>query len=589
MMTFENSGLRDELLMAIGEMGFSVPTEIQELTIPQLAKSDNDLIALAQTGTGKTAAFGLPLLNRIDAASKETQALVLCPTRELCLQVAGDIERYGKYFEKFRVTAVYGGASAENQIADLRKGAQVVVGTPGRTLDLIKRKKLKVGAIRVLVLDEADEMLSMGFKDELDAILENTPSERQTMLFSATMPDDIIRISKQYMRNPVEISAGKRNVGATNVEHEFYVVKASDRYDALKRIADMNPNIYGIIFCRTRRETKEVAEKLIRDGYNADALHGDLSQAQRDHVMKRFRERVLQILVATDVAARGLDVNELTHVINYNQPDEAEVYIHRSGRTGRAGKRGISISIIHKREMKKIAHLEKLVGKKFSRRMVPNGKEICEKQLFNLVDKMEKTVVDTEQIEPFMEVIYKKLEWLSREELIQKFVSVEFNRFLEYYKNTRDLNVDVNQVDRKERKKTKKGRAQRDEDFARFHINVGSKSNVSPSQLIGMINDATKTRDLEVGRIEILKKFSFFEVPQAEKDFILESFRDFDYKGMEISVEEAQSRREDAAGRGRQFKKSRSKSGKGKRYGDSGGRRGGDSGKRRKFSGRKGR
>jgi ATP-dependent RNA helicase DeaD len=282
-------------------------------------------------------------------------------------------------------------------------------------------------------------------------------------------------------------------------------------------------------------------------------------------------------------------VNELTHVINYNQPDEAEVYIHRSGRTGRAGKRGISISIIHKREMKKIAHLEKLVGKKFSRRMVPNGKEICEKQLFNLVDKMEKTVVDTEQIEPFMEVIYKKLEWLSREELIQKFVSVEFNRFLEYYKNTRDLNVDVNQVDRKERKKTKKGRAQRDEDFARFHINVGSKSNVSPSQLIGMINDATKTRDLEVGRIEILKKFSFFEVPQAEKDFILESFRDFDYKGMEISVEEAQSRREDAAGRGRQFKKSRSKSGKGKRYGDSGGRRGGDSGKRRKFSGRKGR
>jgi ATP-dependent RNA helicase DeaD len=589
MMTFENSGLRDELLMAIGEMGFSVPTEIQELTIPQLAKSDNDLIALAQTGTGKTAAFGLPLLNRIDAASKETQALVLCPTRELCLQVAGDIERYGKYFEKFRVTAVYGGASAENQIADLRKGAQVVVGTPGRTLDLIKRKKLKVGAIRVLVLDEADEMLSMGFKDELDAILENTPSERQTMLFSATMPDDIIRISKQYMRNPVEISAGKRNVGATNVEHEFYVVKASDRYDALKRIADMNPNIYGIIFCRTRRETKEVAEKLIRDGYNADALHGDLSQAQRDHVMKRFRERVLQILVATDVAARGLDVNELTHVINYNQPDEAEVYIHRSGRTGRAGKRGISISIIHKREMKKIAHLEKLVGKKFSRRMVPNGKEICEKQLFNLVDKMEKTVVDTEQIEPFMEVIYKKLEWLSREELIQKFVSVEFNRFLEYYKNTRDLNVDVNQVDRKERKKTKKGRAQRDEDFARFHINVGSKSNVSPSQLIGMINDATKTRDLEVGRIEILKKFSFFEVPQAEKDFILESFRDFDYKGMEISVEEAQSRTEDTAGRGRQFKKSRSKSGKGKRYGDSGGRRGGDSGKRRKFSGRKGR
>ena len=582
MTTFENSGLREELLRAIGEMGFSEPTEIQNLTIPQLANSDEDLIALAQTGTGKTAAFGLPLLNRIDTGSKLTQGLILCPTRELCLQVASDIEKYGKYLDKFRVTAVYGGASAENQIAALNKGAQVVVGTPGRTLDLIKRKKLKVSNIKVLVLDEADEMLSMGFKDELDAILDNTPSYRQTLLFSATMPKEIISITKNYMHNPIEISAGKRNVGASNVEHEYYVVKASDRYEALKRIADMNPNIYGIIFCRTRRETKEVADKLMKDGYNADALHGDLSQAQRDHVMKRFRNKVLQLLVATDVAARGLDVDELTHVINYNQPDEAEVYIHRSGRTGRAGKRGISVSIIHKRELNKIARLEKLVNKKFQRKPVPNGREICEKQLFNLVDRMEKTIVDEEQIEPFMEVIYKKLEWLSREELIRKFVSTEFNRFLEYYKNTRDLNIDISSSDRKkESGKKKKGKTAGEDGYTRFHVSIGSKNNLRPAQLIGMINDATHTRDMEIGKIEILKKFSFFEVPESEKQNILKAARDFEFNGVMVNVEPAQeqSYTPERSKRDKKYNKSRDR----KSYGKT------DRKGKKKFSGRKGR
>jgi len=601
MITFENSGLREDLLRAIKEMGFSEPTEIQGLTIPQLAKSNEDLIALAQTGTGKTAAFGLPLLNHINADSKETQGLILCPTRELCLQVAKDIETYAKYYNKFRVTAVYGGASAENQIKDLNKGPQVVVGTPGRTLDLIKRRKLKVGAIRVLVLDEADEMLSMGFKDDLDAILENTPRERQTLLFSATMPLEIVNISKNYMKDPIQISAGKRNVGATNVEHEYYVVKASDRYEALKRIADMNPSIYGIVFCRTRRETKEVADKMMKDGYNADALHGDLSQAQRDHVMNRFRNKVLQILVATDVAARGLDVNELTHVINYNQPDEAEIYIHRSGRTGRAGNKGISISIMHKRELNKIARLEKIVGKKFKQRPVPSGRDICKVQLFNLIGKMEQTQVDYEQIGPFMDDIYGQLGDMSREELIQKFVSVEFNRFLAYYKNARDLNAAVNErgSERGERFEKKKRKGERNsEGFTRFHINVGSKNNIAPPQLIGLINDATQTRNIEIGRIEILKKFSFFEVPEKEKANILKSFEDMDYHGVGLVVEEAQASAYDA-NRGGDRKRSPRK---GKSYGKSGGgsksygRDGGRSrkssrsgGSSKRFSGRKGR
>ncbi|RLD83641.1 MAG: ATP-dependent helicase, partial [Bacteroidetes bacterium] len=441
MITFKETELNPEILKALDELGFVNPTPIQEKTIPHLLSSERDLVGFAQTGTGKTAAFGLPIIHQIDTKSKNVQAIILSPTRELCVQIAQDITNYAKYTKGLNVVAVYGGTSIDTQIRSLKKGAQIVVGTPGRTLDLIKRKKLKLSTVEYLVLDEADEMLTMGFKDDLDAILEGTPAEKQTLLFSATMPKEIANIAKKYMKDSVEISAGKKNIGAENVNHIYYMVNARDRYLALKRIADINPKIYGIVFCRTRRETKEVAEKLMGDGYNADALHGDLSQAQRDYVMSRFRTKKLQLLVATDVAARGLDVTDLTHIINYNLPDDLEVYIHRSGRTGRAGKKGISISIIHSRETGKIRMIQKKVGKTFEHIPVPSGKEICGKQLYNLIDKVEKIEVDESQIEQFLPEIYKKLDWLSREELIKHFVSAEFNRFLAYYKNAPDLNV----------------------------------------------------------------------------------------------------------------------------------------------------
>ncbi|RLD51830.1 MAG: ATP-dependent helicase, partial [Bacteroidetes bacterium] len=464
MITFEETGISSDLLKAVKELGYETPTEIQEKAIPHLLSNDTDLVAFAQTGTGKTAAFGLPLIMQTDIKSSKTQSLILCPTRELCIQITRDMEGYSKYVKGFRVVPVYGGASIEKQIGDLKKGAHAVVGTPGRVLDLLNRKRLSFTNIEHLVLDEADEMLSMGFKDDLDDILKDSPEDKQILLFSATMPKEIERIANKFMTNPVEISAGKRNAGADNVNHEFYMVNARDRYSALKCLADLHPNIYGIVFCRTRRETKEVADKLMQDGYNADALHGDLSQAQRDHVMNRFRSKILQILVATDVAARGLDVTDLTHIINYNPPDDNEVYIHRSGRTGRAGKKGTSISIIHTREGHRIKALEKIVGKKFNKQNVPTGKEICEKQLFNLVDKVEKIEVDDSQIEQFLPVIYKKLDWLSREDLIKHFVSVEFNRFLGYYKNAPDINASTSRRDDRDRKSDRGRRGDRDRD-----------------------------------------------------------------------------------------------------------------------------
>jgi len=423
MITFKETGLNQDILKALDELGFENPTPIQEKTIPHLLSEEQDLIGFAQTGTGKTAAFGLPVIQKIDTDSKKTQAIILSPTRELCVQIAKDLDNYSKYTKGLSVAAVYGGASIDQQVRSLNKGAQIVVGTPGRTLDLIKRKKLKLSTVRFLILDEADEMLTMGFKDDLDAILEGTPDDKQTLLFSATMPKEIAAIAKKYMKDAIEISAGKKNIGAENVNHVYYMVNARDRYLALKRIADINPKIYGIVFCRTRRETKEVAEKLMADGYNADALHGDLSQAQRDYVMNRFRVKNLQLLVATDVAARGLDVTDLSHIINYNLPDDLEVYIHRSGRTGRAGKKGVCLTIIHSRETGKIKMIQKKVGKPFEHAPVPSGKEICGKQLYNLIDKIEKIEVDNSQIDQFLPEIYKKLEWLSREDLIKHFVS----------------------------------------------------------------------------------------------------------------------------------------------------------------------
>ena len=523
MQTFEETGINPQIIKAVSELGFEKPTPIQELTIPYLLEKKKDLVALAQTGTGKTAAFGLPILNQIDLNSKTTQALILSPTRELCIQISNDIKSYSKYLKNIKIGTVYGGASADKQIAELNKGCQIVVGTPGRVLDLKKRKKLKVNNINYMVLDEADEMLDMGFKDDLDAILETTPEDKQTLLFSATMPDEISKIAKRYMNDADEISVGEKNSGAENVNHQYYLTKAKDRFKALKRILDSHPNIYSIVFCRTRRDTKEVADKLIENGYNAEALHGDLSQAQRDYVMNRFRVKHLQILVATDVAARGLDVNDLTHVINYNIPEEPKIYIHRSGRTGRAGKTGISVSLIHSRELFRLRDIEKKIGKKIIKKSIPSGKEICERQLFNLIDKVEKIEIDHAQIDPFMDVIYKKLSWLSREELINHFVSVEFNRFLSYYKDAPDLNIDENASDRNEGKRSKNRRDKGD--FSRFFINLGSKKKVSPVKLIGLINDQTQMRDINIGRIDILDSFSFFEVESKYEEEILNADR----------------------------------------------------------------
>lgn len=564
MTTFEELGLRDELLKAVTELGFVNPTPIQDKTIPAMLESKDDLIALAQTGTGKTAGFGLPIIQQINPDQKQVQAIILSPTRELCIQIAKDIDTYSKYMKGISVLAVYGGAPVETQLKALRRGVNIVVGTPGRTLDLIKRRALKIDSIQWLVLDEADEMLNMGFRDELDGILDTTPETKQTLLFSATMPKEVRNIANNYMKKPIEITVGKKNIGADNVTHQYYVVKAPDRYLALKRLADINPNIYGIVFCRTRHETKDIAAKLMNDGYNADAIHGDLSQAQRDNVMQRFRKKQLQLLVATDVAARGLDIADLTHILNYNLPDDPEVYIHRSGRTGRAGKHGISISITHSREGRRISELERLVGKKFEYAMLPSGKQICEKRLYNLMDKIEQVVVDEEQIEPFMPVINKKLAWLDREELLKRFVTVEFQRFLEYYKNAKDINVNADKTEYKGLRKTAKG-------FTRFFINLGSKQRLRVPQLIGIINDETNTQDIEIGKVEILRNFSFFEVDQEFEKLILDSFNNSRHAGVKLAVQIAKPSSDSDEGRPRRsFRRS---DGNRNRFGNKGDRR----------------
>lgn len=513
-MTFLETGIKPELISAISEMGFVTPTPVQEKTIPHLLHSKQDLIALAQTGTGKTAAFGLPILHHADTSNRNIQSLVLCPTRELCLQITRDLENFSKYLDGFKTIAVYGGADIGKQINQLKAGGQIVVGTPGRVHDLIRRNVLKVGQIKWLVLDEADEMLTMGFKEELDAILANTPAEKQTLLFSATMPSEISEMTNKYLNNAEKITVGRKNSGAENVEHHYYVVQAKDKYATLKRVADNYPDCYAIIFCRTRMETKEVAEKLLADGYNADALHGDLSQAQRDLVMNKFRNKNLQMLVATDVAARGLDVSDLSHAINYSLPDDPEVYIHRSGRTGRAGKSGISVSILHMRETSKIRQIEKLANKTFERRMVPGGEEICEKQLFYLIDKVVNVETNDSQIDRYLPQIFEKLGDLSREDLMKKFVSVEFNRFLAYYKNAADLNI---HFDDKKKKDGRKGGK-----MVNMFINAGKKHFLSASGLIGMINDYTQNKNIEIGRIDIQRKMSFFELDINYADLLVD-------------------------------------------------------------------
>ena len=578
--SFKDIGIREDILGVINTIGFEKPTPIQEKTIPHLLSSEQDLIASAQTGTGKTAAFGLPAVQLTNIEKKQTQTLVLCPTRELCVQITKDLTGFAKSSKGLNIVAIYGGASIEPQIKALGKGAHIVVGTPGRTKDLIRRKKLLLGNVKRVILDEADEMLSMGFKEDLNTILDEAPAKKQTLLFSATMPKEILGITRAYMTNPAEISAAKVNQGADNVDHFYYMVQAKDRYELLKRIADINPRIYGIVFCRTRRETKDIANKLMQDGYNADALHGDLSQAQRDEVMNRFRKRQLQILVATDVAARGLDVNDLTHIINYTMPDDDEVYVHRSGRTGRAGKKGISIAIIHTRETRKIRDIEKKAGIKFAQEKPPSGKDICSKQLFALIDKIEKVEVDEKQIEPFLPSIYEKLEWLSREELIKHFVSAEFNRFLSYYKNSRDINVSGKEKGDKKRGDDR--RNSRSSSLSRMYINVGKKNKLTPSRLIGLINEGLDSGNAEIGKIEILKNFSFFEIEEKTTGKLIAGLKGQPFEGIDLLVELSQEKASSSSFSKKKFSKKRGFPGKEDKGNHTGFRRGGFNKKKRR-------
>src|SRR5690554_3354075 len=574
MMLFKEMGLNAEILSAIDDIGFQQPTPVQEETIPFLLKSTKDMVALAQTGTGKTAAFGLPIIQQIDPSQKSIQALILSPTRELTMQIGKDIETYSKNLKKIRVAVVYGGADIRAQISELDRGVQIVVGTPGRTLDLIKRKKLSVTEIRWVVLDEADEMLSMGFKDDLDAILKNSPKEKQTMLFSATMPNEIVSISKKYMTDIHEISVGKRNTGADNVEHHYYLIQARDRYIALKRVADINPNIYGIIFCRTRAETKEVADKLMQDGYNADALHGDLSQAQRDYVMGRFRNKHLQLLVATDVAARGLDVDHLSHVIHYHLPDDPENYIHRSGRTGRAGNKGISIAILSPAEQRRISFMEKQTGQKFVIRQIPSGEEVFKKRLENYLMSVAATEPKGFEVDNFKEVILEQLGELTREEIIEKFIALSFNRLYADYKNASDLNIAPGSGRRdrgsdrgaergrgRDRDRSSRGSGDRFSDrerggdrgfggnrrFSRYSINIGSKNDMRPDVLISLINRQTPDLKIAIGKIDIQQKVSIFEADGQHENNLIKAFQKARYKGMSVTIqaEKTESRSSD--------------------------------------------
>jgi len=542
-MTFKELGLKEEILRAIEDLGYEDAMPIQEKSIPFMMNETKDLIALAQTGTGKTAGFGLPILNLLKDV-RQTQALVLAPTRELCIQIANDLKGYSKYMKGVKVVPVYGGENIITQLRQLDTPPQILVATPGRLIDLIERRKVDLSGIDYLVLDEADEMLNMGFLDDITTILEKTPDTRRTMLFSATMPAGITNISRKYMKEREEISIGKKNTGNENVEHIYYMVQARDRYSTLKRVVDMNPDIYGIVFCRTRQETKDVAEKLMKDGYSADALHGDLSQAQRDSVMQKFRIKNIQVLVATDVAARGLDVDSLTHVINYNLPDDTESYTHRSGRTGRANKKGVSVSIIHSKERGKIREIERIINRKFEQQQIPNGIDVCKKQLFFLIERMENVEVNNDQLDPMFPEILQKLESMDKEEIIKRFVSLEFNRFLDYYKNAPDLNI--HERDSRRDGDFKVGGTRGGYSKLRLKINLGEKESFSPSRLLGMLNDATGDKSINVSGIEVTSKFTFFDVSAEDADKVMTAFNDL---GGEARVDVAKGGRGNGGGR----------------------------------------
>lgn len=524
--------MAEPIRRAISEMGYEHPMPVQEEVIPYLLGMGNDVIALAQTGTGKTAAFGLPVLQKVDPANRATQAVILSPTRELCLQIAGDLKDYSRYIDGLHVLAVYGGSSIESQIRSLRKGAQVIVATPGRLIDLMHRGVAHLDAVENVVLDEADEMLNMGFTESIDEILAGVPAERNTLLFSATMGKEIERIAKSYLTDYKEIVVGSRNEGAENVNHIYYLVHAKDKYAALKRVVDYFPRIYGIIFCRTRIETQEIADLLIRDGYNAEALHGDLSQAQRDLTMQKFRQHHTQLLVATDVAARGLDVDDLTHVINYGLPDDVENYTHRSGRTGRAGKRGTSISIIHLREKGKVRIIEKTIGKKFEAGILPEPQEICTKQLYKVMDELERIEVNETEISPFLPEIFRKLEWLTKEDLIKRIVSREFGHFLRYYADAPQIEQPTDRRSaadsdkpRRERRSEKGGSHQAEEGYKRLFINLGKRDNFYAREIINLVNRYVRDTKVEIGRIDLTTNCSFFEVPEEDADLVISKMK----------------------------------------------------------------
>ena len=569
MKTFEELGVSPEIRKAIEEMGYENPMPVQEEVIPYLLGENNDVVALAQTGTGKTAAFGLPLLQQIDVKNRVPQSLILCPTRELCLQIAGDLNDYSKYIDGLKVLPVYGGSSIDSQIRSLKRGVHIIVATPGRLLDLMERKTVSLSTVHNIVMDEADEMLNMGFTDSINAILADVPKERNTLLFSATMSPEIARISKNYLQNAKEITIGRKNESTSNVKHVAYTVQAKDKYAALKRIVDYYPQIYGIIFCRTRKETQEIADKLMQEGYNADSLHGELSQAQRDAVMQKFRIRNLQLLVATDVAARGLDVDDLTHVINYGLPDDTESYTHRSGRTGRAGKTGTSIAIINLREKGKLREIERIIGKKFIAGEMPTGKQICEKQLIKVIDELEKVKVNEEEITDFMPEIYRKLEWLSKEDLIKRMVSHEFNRFLDYYRDREEIETPTDSRERNTRDSRERGSRKAAPGFTRLFINLGKMDSFFPSELISLLNSNTRGR-IELGRIDLMKNFSFFEVEEKEAQNVVKALNRANWNGRKVSVEVAG----EEAGEGRRGSGSAERRGGKRPFGSSSEKRG---------------
>lgn len=583
---FIELGIRHDIVNALSDLGFEKPTSIQEQAVPVLLEGSNDFVGLAQTGTGKTAAFGLPLLELLDFSQNHPQALVLCPTRELCLQIANDIKKYAKNIRDVNVVAVYGGANISDQLRQIRRGVQIVVATPGRMLDILNRKAIDFSNVKYAVLDEADEMLNMGFQEDINDILSTTPQEKKTWLFSATMPAEVRRIAKKYMTDPVEMTVGTKNTGNANIEHEYYVVRAADKFAAFKRIVDFHPDIFGIVFCRTKIETQDIAEALIKAGYNANALHGDLSQQQRDKVMKSFRERTLQILIATDVAARGIDVDDVTHVINYSLPDEIENYTHRSGRTARAGKKGTSISIINMKELGKIRRMEKIIGKPFVKCQVPSGFEVCEKQLFGMIDKVQSVSVKEEHIAPYLPRILDELAELSKEEIIKRFVSLEFDRFLDSYKGAKDLNVDPSSLrSDKEDRGSRRERGSRNDSgaqqgYTRFFVNVGSVDDFSRGDLLGFICETTHISGKSVGKIDLKGVFSFFEVENHVADKVIEGFENAQYNNREVRIETAGAR----SGRGTDREKRR----RSKPRNDSGFRRERNSGSGfRDFSGKR--